>query len=127
MKAKKHKKFVGLNIKKLLLFLLVLGLGIVGAKLTYIPQPKQAPLMIHEYVIEHSDILCKDHDGLHYIVPVPSIVMRDKYNSELCEDTYKIRCQDDTLFTYNTGSSYCGIKIIQYDETMKNAGVEVIL
>lgn len=116
------KRFKKLNIwQKIGIILIMLGLGILGAKLTQ-SKPAQVvktDLMVHDYVFENAVDLCLEHGGLHYIVPIATPVKFKKSPYSTCEDVYKIRCQDQYLIELNTGASACyGVSKIQWDETI---------
>lgn len=114
------------SITKLGLFLVALGLGVLGAKLTapVPPPPLRKDLMVHDYVFRWAQLICEKHNtSFHYIVPVPTLITVDKHGQVLCDDLYKIRCQDESIYELNTGASYCdGVGKSQWDETMKMDG-----
>src|SRR6185295_1642555 len=105
--------------------LIMLGLGILGVLLTQ-PTPKvklKEDLMVHDYVILQSLELCANHEGLHYIVPIPTVPYDGGWGSSHCEDIYRVRCQDQTLHEINTGASgacFDGVSHMQWEETMAN-------
>ena len=103
-------------MKKLLILVSLVPIGCASTS-----KVKQ-DLMVHDYVIEHAQHFCEGHEGLHYIVPIPTVSTKTHWGDIDCEDIYKIRCQDNYLIEFNTGASggcFDGVGHMQWDETIK--------
>lgn len=79
--------------------------------------------MVHDYIYEAARQECAQHLGLHYIVSLQTIEMQNSGHSDFddypCTNTYRFRCQDGALLTYNDGMRYCYIPQEQLQETLK--------
>lgn len=121
------KPFKKLNpIAQIGIVVAMLILGFVGAKLTQPvqPAPRKHTLMVHDYIIEYANRICEIHNtSLHYIVPIPTEIKFRKSDDAECQDLYKIRCQDESIYEFDSGASACyGVGDGQWNETMQMNG-----
>lgn len=78
--------------------------------------------IIHEYILYGAQKACEKHDGLHYIVTSETIEAEHSSNDRHdypCHGVYGIRCQDDTLFNFDSEVKWCFISESQLSKTMK--------
>lgn len=87
--------------------------------------PQQNIGIIHDYIFENANKMCKLHSGLHYIVSVQTIESEYSkprnvdFKDYPCTQVYKVRCQDQILFEINDGIAWCFIPQAQLRETLK--------
>lgn len=78
--------------------------------------------IVHYYIIDNAIKICKNNGGLHYIVAKEIITAKDgnygNNGSYPCSDTYKIRCQDDSLHDFDDGAVFCFISRSQIKESL---------
>jgi hypothetical protein len=77
-------------------------------------------------MIENAIDLCKDHNGMHYIVHESKILAEETkgYDKDYpCEERTLSRCNDGSLQQFETGITHCFISESQLDDTLKNKDV----
>ena len=74
--------------------------------------------IIHDYVLLKGVKACTNHGELHYIVSTRNIEGKGERDTYPCTDTYKFRCQDGILITFDSGTQYCFISQAQLKESL---------
>lgn len=91
-----------------------------------VTQSRKQHLMVHDYVIDWANHLCEGHEGLHYIVPMSTPITKGSW-APMCEDLFRIRCQDEYLIEFDAGEGCCDcVSKMQWDETMKDKPKEKV-
>lgn len=70
--------------------------------------------IVHDYMLENGKVLCKFHEGLHYIITNTTL----KIKTNKCSALYLVRCQDGKLFEEDTEVTWCGISEMQIQESL---------
>ena len=69
----------------------------------------------HDYIIENALEICKNHQGLHYIVTKTKWLRNDEHDRHPCDQKYVVSCQDGYKQVLYSETKYCFISKMQID------------